>query len=96
MALVADSGPVTSAEENQSQIALCSEPLLRRIIFISLTGLQAIDGLVSTLGLVSLGYDGWDSVTSQPSCLSSCKGAYWGNERAARFADSRHFCRGCN
>jgi hypothetical protein len=70
MALVADSGPVTSVERGQPQ----GDLILQRIIIIPLTGLQAIDGLVSPLGLVSLGHDGRDSVTSQPSpvILQSC------------------------
>lgn len=65
---MADSGPVTSAERGQFQGFSIFNPT------ISLTGLQAIDGLVSTLSLVSLGHDGGDSVTSQPSpvILQSC------------------------
>jgi hypothetical protein len=72
---VADSGPVTSAQGGQLPGFLpLFNPILRRIIIIPLTGLQAIDGLVSSLGLVSLGYDRGDSVTSQPSpvILQSC------------------------
>jgi hypothetical protein len=42
----------------------------RKVIVLSRTGLQAIDGLVATLGLVSLGHDGGDSVTSQPGPVS--------------------------
>lgn len=65
MALVADSGPVTSAQRGQLPGFLSLlNAILRRMIIIPLTSLQAIDGLVSSLGLVSLGHDGGDSVTS--------------------------------
>lgn len=84
MALVAVSGPVTSVE-----IVMLASPRLG--ILLPHTGFQAIDGLVASLGFVSLGHDRGNPTKSAVVPESKYAGRH---KRAACFANSRHDCRG--
>lgn len=74
MALVADSGPVTSEVASQrlrSSIKACA------MCWSVHTGLQAIDGLIAALGLVALGDHRRDALYVLATSLSISIGSCW-------------------
>ena len=80
---MAVSGPVTSGFGQLLRSVTGASGILRVH-----TCLDAIDGLVSTLGLVSLGHHRGDAADERSVRLS--RGLWVRDERAASLANSRH------